>query len=67
MAKDDHRPGSEPFDVTLPEGFELGAHRSALEAAAKQVGWTIERDALTWSSLHRNRRRRGVALRASLR
>jgi hypothetical protein len=28
-----------PFDVTLPEGFDLGAHRSALEAAAEQAGW----------------------------
>jgi len=44
MAKGDHPPESEPFDVTLPEGFELGAHRPALEAAAKQAGWTIERD-----------------------
>jgi hypothetical protein len=44
MAKGDQPPGSEPFDVTLPEGFELGAHRSALEEAAKQAGWTIERD-----------------------
>jgi hypothetical protein len=44
MAKGAHPPGSEPFDVTLPEGFELGAHRSALEAAAKQAGWTIEHD-----------------------
>ena len=38
MAK--HPPGSEPFDVTLPEGFE---HDSELEQAAKQAGWTIER------------------------
>jgi hypothetical protein len=30
--------------VTLPEGFELGEHRSTLEEAAKQAGWTIERD-----------------------
>ena len=30
--------------MTLPEGFELGVHRAALEAAAKQSGWTIERD-----------------------
>ena len=36
MAK--HPPGSEPFDVTLPEGFELGEHRAMLEKA----GWTIE-------------------------
>ena len=43
MAKRDRPDGSEPFDVTLPEGFELGEHESALEAAAKQAGWTIER------------------------
>jgi hypothetical protein len=42
MAKGDHPPGSEPFDVTLPEGFELGEHRTALEEAAQQAGWTIE-------------------------
>jgi hypothetical protein len=36
--------GSEPFDVTLPEGFELGERRSVLEAAAQEAGWTIERD-----------------------
>ena len=41
MAK--HPPGSEPFDVTLPEGFELGEHRATLEKAAKEAGWTIER------------------------
>jgi hypothetical protein len=41
MAK--HARGSEPFDVTLPDGFELGEHRSTLEQAAKQSGWTIER------------------------
>src|SRR3954465_12937623 len=34
----------ERFDVTLPEGFDPGEHRAALEAAAKQSGWTIERD-----------------------
>jgi hypothetical protein len=44
MAKGDHPPGSEPLDLTLPEGFEPGMHRSALEAAPKQAGWTIERD-----------------------
>ena len=44
MAKGDHPLGSEPFDVTLPEGFEPGEHRAALEAAAKEAGWTIERD-----------------------
>jgi hypothetical protein len=43
VAKGKHPPGSEPFDVTLPEGFEPGAHRAALEAAAKEAGWTIER------------------------
>jgi hypothetical protein len=44
VAKGDHPQGSEPFDVTLPEGFELDDRRSALEAAAKEAGWTIERD-----------------------
>jgi hypothetical protein len=44
VAKGDHPEGSEPFDVTLPEGFDLGEHRSALEVAAEQAGWTIERD-----------------------
>ena len=44
MGKRDHPSGSEPFDVTLPTGFDLEAHRPALEAAAKDGGWTIERD-----------------------
>lgn len=44
MAKRGRPEGSEPFDVTLPEGFDLGEHESALEAAAKQAGWTVERD-----------------------
>ena len=35
-------PNSEPFDVTLPEGFEPAG--DALEEAARQAGWTIERD-----------------------
>jgi hypothetical protein len=38
MAK--HPEGSEPFDVTLPEGFEP----TGLEWAAKKAGWTVERD-----------------------
>jgi hypothetical protein len=38
-----HPPGTEPFDVTLPEGFELGEHRAKLEDAARHAGWTIER------------------------
>ena len=37
MAK--HPPGTEPFDITLPDGFELAEHQAALE----QAGWTIER------------------------
>jgi hypothetical protein len=41
MAK--HPPGSEPFDVTLPDGFDPGAHRAALEAA----GYAVERDGPT--------------------
>jgi hypothetical protein len=44
VAKPDRPPGSEPFDVTLPEGFDLREHQAALEEAAKQAGWTIERD-----------------------
>jgi hypothetical protein len=44
VARAKHPSGSEPFDVTLPEGFELGEHRSTLEEAAKQSGWTVERD-----------------------
>jgi hypothetical protein len=30
--------------VTLPAGFALEDHRPALEAAAQDAGWTIERD-----------------------
>jgi hypothetical protein len=44
MAKRGHPEGSEPFDVTLPEGFDVGEYESALEAAANQAGWTVERD-----------------------
>jgi hypothetical protein len=44
VARAKHPPGSEPFDVTLSEGFELGEHRSTLEEAAGQSGWTVERD-----------------------
>jgi len=44
VAKRKHPPGTEPFDVTLPEGFQLGEDRSTLEQAARQAGWTIERD-----------------------
>ena len=44
MAKRGRAEGSEPFDVTLPEGFDLGEHEATLEAAAKQAGWTVERE-----------------------
>ena len=44
MAKRGRPEGFDRFDVTLPEGFELGEHQSALEAAARQAGWTVERD-----------------------
>ncbi len=47
MARHKHPEGTEPFDVTLPDGFEPGAHQAELEAAAKQAGWTIERDGPT--------------------
>ena len=40
-------PGAEPFDVTLPEGFELGARQEAFETAAGEAGWTVERDGAT--------------------
>jgi hypothetical protein len=38
-----HPPASEPFDVTLPDGFELGERQTTFEDAARQAGWTIER------------------------
>ncbi len=41
MARGRHPEGSEPFDVTLPEGFDPAEQ---LQAAAKQAGWTVERD-----------------------
>jgi hypothetical protein len=45
VARRKRPPGSEPFDVTLPEGLQLAEeHRSALDAAAKEAGWTIEHD-----------------------
>ena len=44
MARAKHPPGTEPFDVTLPAGFELGDRRATLEEAANQAGWTVERD-----------------------
>ena len=44
MAKVKRQPGTEPFDVTLPEGFELGQRRPAFEDAAEQAGWTLELD-----------------------
>jgi len=47
MAKSDRPQDSQPFDVTLPEGFELGEHQSTLEGAAKEAGWTIERAGAT--------------------
>jgi hypothetical protein len=47
MARHKHPEGTEPFDITLPDGFEPGARQAELEAAAKQSGWTIERDGPT--------------------
>ena len=41
MAKKKRRPeGSDPFDVTLPAGVDLGDRRPALE----DEGWTIEQN-----------------------
>jgi hypothetical protein len=42
MAK--HPEGSEPFDVTLPDGYEPGEE---FAPAAKQARWKIERDGPT--------------------
>jgi hypothetical protein len=42
-----HPKGTEPFDVTLPDGFDLGERRGAFESAAKAAGWTVERDGAT--------------------
>ena len=47
MAKGKHPPGSDPFDVTLPDGFDPGERLAELQAAAKQSGWTVERDGAT--------------------
>jgi hypothetical protein len=47
VARGKHPEGSEPFDVTLPDGYELGEHQATLEAAAKDAGWTIEHDGAT--------------------
>jgi hypothetical protein len=47
MAKGKHPPGHGVFDVTLPDGFDPGARRSDLEAAAEEAGWTLERDGAT--------------------
>ncbi len=47
MAKRKRPPGAEPFDVTLPKGFEPGARQSELESAAKESGWTVEHDGAT--------------------
>ena len=44
MAKRSRPPGAEPFDVTLPHGFDPGEHRSTLEAAAAEAGWVVEQD-----------------------
>lgn len=44
MARAKHPAGTEPFDVTLPKGFEPGG---ALEEAAAQSGWAVERDGAT--------------------
>ena len=44
MARGKHPAGTEPFDVTLPEGWDPGEGRAAFEAAAKQAGWSVEDD-----------------------
>jgi hypothetical protein len=47
VARHKHPPGSEPFDVTLPDGFDPGEQQTTLEDAAKQAGWSIEHDGAT--------------------
>jgi hypothetical protein len=47
MARHKRPEGSEPFDVTLPAGVDLGEHEATLAAAAKDAGWTIEHDGST--------------------
>ena len=47
MWKRKHPEGSEPFDVTLPDGFDPGEHQAELDAAAKNSGWSIESDGAT--------------------
>ncbi len=44
MARRGRPEGLEPFDVTLPEGFDPGERQAELEAAARDAGWTVERD-----------------------
>jgi hypothetical protein len=44
MGRRRHPEGTEPFDVTLPAGFEPGEQQATLEAAANDAGWTVERD-----------------------
>ena len=40
-------PDSDPYDVTLPDGWDLGDRRAEFEAAAKDAGWTVSRDGAT--------------------
>jgi hypothetical protein len=47
MAKRNRPEGAEPFDVSLPDGYDPGDHEPTLAAAAKEMGWTIERDGAT--------------------
>jgi hypothetical protein len=47
VAKRNRPEGAEPFDVTLPDGVELGEHEATLAAAAEDAGWTVERDGPT--------------------
>jgi hypothetical protein len=44
VARAKHPPGTEPFDVTLPDGFDPEANRASLERAARESGWRLEVD-----------------------
>ena len=65
MATGDHPPGSEPFDVTLPEGFELGCtdRRSRRQPSRRVARWSAMARSLSCAASDGERRPRGVARR----
>jgi hypothetical protein len=65
VATGDHPPGSEPFDVTLPEGFELGCtdRRSRRQPSRRVARWSAMARSLSCAASDGERRPRGVARR----